>query len=271
MILLPFPSGKERSEAVSVCRARAHTGGSRAAESAGSAGHMGAEMGGRPCGERRRAKSQLSCGLRLSRGRAGRREGAFAGILFHLNHLFLVLHPSLSFSSEVCWGDGEVLLFDRVALEIVTQLKLNFRPDWEFEVISQIKLLQSACKSYFLTPNHKFIQWFRKQEHLTEEESYRLSQEIEAAAKIRPAPPKRQQSVVERLSLLLMGSEAVTHSMAAKEHPDFRPRGSSGESDDSARISASEVSHFEAEEAGLQHSQGHSLDELHKQEPAEGI
>lgn len=40
----------------------------------------------------------------------------------------------------------------------------------EFEVIAQIKLLQSACNSYCMTPEPKFIQWFQRQQLLTEEE-----------------------------------------------------------------------------------------------------
>ncbi|XP_008591058.1 PREDICTED: ral guanine nucleotide dissociation stimulator-like 1 isoform X3 [Galeopterus variegatus] len=40
----------------------------------------------------------------------------------------------------------------------------------EFEVIAQIKLLQSACNSYCMTPDQKFIQWFQRQQLLTEEE-----------------------------------------------------------------------------------------------------
>lgn len=40
----------------------------------------------------------------------------------------------------------------------------------EFEVIAQIKLLQSACNSYCMTPDPKFIQWFQRQQLLTEEE-----------------------------------------------------------------------------------------------------
>ncbi|XP_074669738.1 ral guanine nucleotide dissociation stimulator-like 1 [Strix aluco] len=70
----------------------------------------------------------------------------------------------------------------------------------EFEVIAQIMLLQSTCDSYCLTPDPKFIQWFRKQEHLTEEESYSLSREIEAAADTSTTLPKSWKSVVKRLS-----------------------------------------------------------------------
>lgn len=40
----------------------------------------------------------------------------------------------------------------------------------EFEVIAQIKLLQSACNSYCLTPERLFLRWFKNQSPLSEEE-----------------------------------------------------------------------------------------------------
>uniref|UniRef100_F1N644 Ral guanine nucleotide dissociation stimulator like 1 n=1 Tax=Bos taurus TaxID=9913 RepID=F1N644_BOVIN len=71
----------------------------------------------------------------------------------------------------------------------------------EFEVIAQIKLLQSACNSYCMSPDPKFIQWFQRQQLLTEEESYALSCEIEAAADASATSPKPRKSMVKRLSL----------------------------------------------------------------------
>ncbi|XP_078082414.1 ral guanine nucleotide dissociation stimulator-like isoform X1 [Mustelus asterias] len=52
----------------------------------------------------------------------------------------------------------------------------------EFEVIAQIKLLQSACNNYSFTPEHRFVEWFRSVGRLTEAESYNLSCEIEPLA-----------------------------------------------------------------------------------------
>lgn len=40
----------------------------------------------------------------------------------------------------------------------------------EFEVIAQIKLLQSACNSYCLTAEPLFLRWFKNQSPLSEEE-----------------------------------------------------------------------------------------------------
>lgn len=40
----------------------------------------------------------------------------------------------------------------------------------EFEVIAQIKLLQSACNNYSLEPEQHFGAWFRAMERLSETE-----------------------------------------------------------------------------------------------------
>nr|XP_020650554.1 ral guanine nucleotide dissociation stimulator isoform X2 [Pogona vitticeps] len=49
----------------------------------------------------------------------------------------------------------------------------------EFEVIAQIKLLQSACNNYSFTQEDRFVAWFHSVERLSEVESYGLSCEIE--------------------------------------------------------------------------------------------
>ncbi|XP_062816772.1 ral guanine nucleotide dissociation stimulator isoform X3 [Anolis carolinensis] len=49
----------------------------------------------------------------------------------------------------------------------------------EFEVIAQIKLLQSACNNYNFTREDRFVAWFHSVERLSEAESYSLSCEIE--------------------------------------------------------------------------------------------
>ncbi|XP_053183364.1 ral guanine nucleotide dissociation stimulator-like 2 isoform X1 [Scomber japonicus] len=50
----------------------------------------------------------------------------------------------------------------------------------EFEVLAQIRLLQSSCKNCVFTSDEAFEQWYHSVPSLTEEESYRLSNEIEA-------------------------------------------------------------------------------------------
>ncbi|XP_052521643.1 ral guanine nucleotide dissociation stimulator-like 1 isoform X1 [Tympanuchus pallidicinctus] len=118
----------------------------------------------------------------------------------------------------------------------------------EFEVIAQIKLLQSACNSYCMTPDQKFIQWFRRQQLLSEEESYSLSCEIETAVDTSTTSPKPRKSMVKRLSLLFLGSEVITNSTPTKEQPKSTPSGSSGESMDSVSVSSCESNHSESEE-----------------------
>ncbi|XP_062063272.1 ral guanine nucleotide dissociation stimulator [Lepus europaeus] len=49
----------------------------------------------------------------------------------------------------------------------------------EFEVIAQIKLLQSACNNYSIAPEERFRAWFRTVARLSEAESYNLSCELE--------------------------------------------------------------------------------------------
>nr|XP_008122689.1 PREDICTED: ral guanine nucleotide dissociation stimulator-like 1 [Anolis carolinensis] len=106
----------------------------------------------------------------------------------------------------------------------------------EFEVIAQIKLLQSSCNSYCMTSDRRFIQWFRKQPELTEEESYALACEIEAAADTTTTSPNSRKSMVKRLSLLFQGSDVISNTMPTKEQPS----GSSGESMASDSVSPCE-------------------------------
>ncbi|MGH0174118.1 UNVERIFIED_CONTAM: hypothetical protein FKN15_066326 [Acipenser sinensis] len=119
----------------------------------------------------------------------------------------------------------------------------------EFEVIAQIKLLQSACNSYCLSADQAFLRWFRSQQHLTDEESYTLSCEIEGVADSSPTSPKPRKSMVKRLSLLFLGTDAVASSTPVKESPKSPPSGSSGESMDSVSVSSSDSSPSELEVA----------------------
>ncbi|NXU55828.1 RGL1 protein, partial [Turnix velox] len=118
----------------------------------------------------------------------------------------------------------------------------------EFEVIAQIKLLQSACNSYCMMPDQKFILWFKRQQHLSEEQSYSLSREVEAAAETSATSPKSRKSMVKRISLLFLGPEVINQSTPIKEQPKSIPGGSSGESTDSASVSSCEFNHSESED-----------------------
>ncbi|XP_055963965.1 ral guanine nucleotide dissociation stimulator-like 1 isoform X2 [Sorex fumeus] len=121
----------------------------------------------------------------------------------------------------------------------------------EFEVIAQIKLLQSACNSYCMAPDPRFLHWFHRQQLLTEEESYTLSCEIEAAADASTTSPKPRKSMVKRLSLLFLGSDLLAGSTPGKEPPKSAASGSSGESMDSVSVSSCESNPSEPEEGSF--------------------
>ncbi|XP_009461821.1 PREDICTED: ral guanine nucleotide dissociation stimulator-like 1 isoform X1 [Nipponia nippon] len=143
----------------------------------------------------------------------------------------------------------DLIMLDTALQDYIEGGLINFeKRRREFEVIAQIKLLQSACNSYCMTPDQKFIQWFRTQQHLTEEESYSLSREVEAAADTSTTSPKSRKSMVKRFSLLFLGSEVIAHSTPIKEQPKSAPGGSSGESTDSASVSSCEFNHSESED-----------------------
>ncbi|XP_034002559.1 LOW QUALITY PROTEIN: ral guanine nucleotide dissociation stimulator-like 1 [Trematomus bernacchii] len=112
----------------------------------------------------------------------------------------------------------------------------------EFEVIAQIKLLQSACNSYCLTPEKTFLRWFKSQVLLSEEESYSLSCAIEGLGDSSPTFPKPRKSMVKRLSLLFLGTDNSSASSPVRETPRSPPTGSSGESMDSVSVSSSDSS-----------------------------
>ncbi|XP_077430793.1 ral guanine nucleotide dissociation stimulator-like 2 isoform X6 [Vanacampus margaritifer] len=54
----------------------------------------------------------------------------------------------------------------------------------EFEVLAQIRLLQSSCKNCLLAPDEAFLRWYRSVPALTDEQSYRLSNEMEAPCEV---------------------------------------------------------------------------------------
>ncbi|XP_055498397.1 ral guanine nucleotide dissociation stimulator-like 1 isoform X4 [Leucoraja erinacea] len=112
----------------------------------------------------------------------------------------------------------------------------------EFEVLAQIKLLQSACNTYCISPIQRFLKWFRTQQYLTDGESYNVSCEIEPTTDTSPTSPKPRKSMVKRLSLLFLGSEVITSSTPTKscEQPKSPPSGSSGESMDSVGVASSD-------------------------------
>ncbi|XP_062371590.1 ral guanine nucleotide dissociation stimulator-like 1 isoform X1 [Sardina pilchardus] len=132
----------------------------------------------------------------------------------------------------------------------------------EFEVIAQIKLLQSACNSYCLNSNQAFLHWFSSQPQLTEEESYGLSCEIEGLGDSSPTSPKPRKSMVKRLSLLFLGTDTTTSNSPVRETPRSPPTGSSGESMDSVSVSSSDSSPSDSEGMTPTHSSDTQLKKL---------
>uniref|UniRef100_A0A8C2CPH2 Ral guanine nucleotide dissociation stimulator-like 1 n=1 Tax=Cyprinus carpio TaxID=7962 RepID=A0A8C2CPH2_CYPCA len=124
----------------------------------------------------------------------------------------------------------------------------------EFEVIAQIKLLQSACNSYCLTSDPAFLRWFKSQPQYSEEESYALSCVVEGLGDNSPTSPKPRKSMVKRLSLLFLGPDVSNASSPVRESPRSPPTGSSGESMDSVSVSSSDSSPSESEGMTPTHS-----------------
>ncbi|XP_035270033.1 ral guanine nucleotide dissociation stimulator-like 1 isoform X2 [Anguilla anguilla] len=135
----------------------------------------------------------------------------------------------------------DLTMLDTALPDLVEGGLINFeKRRREFEVIAQIKLLQSACNSYCLTPDPAFLRWFHSQPQHSEEESYALSCEIEGVGDSSPTSPKPRKSMVKRLSLLFLGAEATAASSPVRESPRSPPAGSSGESMDSVSVSSSD-------------------------------
>ncbi|XP_077439187.1 ral guanine nucleotide dissociation stimulator-like 1 isoform X1 [Vanacampus margaritifer] len=137
----------------------------------------------------------------------------------------------------------DLTMLDTALPDLVEGGLINFeKRRREFEVIAQIKLLQSACNSYCLTPDQLFLRWFKSQTQLSEEESYALSCGIEGLGESSPTSPKPRKSMVKRLSLLFLGADSSTSSSPVRETPRSPPTGSSGESMDSVSVSSSDSS-----------------------------
>ncbi|KAG9343140.1 hypothetical protein JZ751_014112 [Albula glossodonta] len=155
----------------------------------------------------------------------------------------------------------DLTMLDTALPDLVEGGLINFeKRRREFEVIAQIKLLQSACNSYCLTPDPAFLRWFNSQPQHSEEESYMLSCEIEAVGESTPTSPKACQSMVKRLSLLFLGADSAAASSPVKDNPRLPPAGSSGESMDSVSVSSTDSGPSDYEI----HTPTHTADAIHK-------
>uniref|UniRef100_A0AAX7URG4 Ral guanine nucleotide dissociation stimulator-like 1 n=1 Tax=Astatotilapia calliptera TaxID=8154 RepID=A0AAX7URG4_ASTCA len=105
----------------------------------------------------------------------------------------------------------DLTMLDTALPDLVEGGLINFeKRRREFEVIAQIKLLQSACNSYCLTADPAFLRWFKGQPQLSEEER------------------------------LFLGTDSNSASSPVRETPRSPPTGSSGESMDSVSVSSSD-------------------------------
>ncbi|KAF7695614.1 ral guanine nucleotide dissociation stimulator-like 1 isoform X1 [Silurus meridionalis] len=145
----------------------------------------------------------------------------------------------------------DLTMLDTALPDLVEGGLINFdKRRREFEVIAQIKLLQSACNSYCLSPDPTFLRWFKNQPQHTEEESYGLSCEIEGLGDSSPTSPKSRTSMVKRLSLLFLGMDSMSSTATnspVRETPRSPPAGSSGESMDSVSVSSSDSAPSDSE------------------------
>ncbi|XP_074552960.1 ral guanine nucleotide dissociation stimulator-like 1 isoform X2 [Halichoeres trimaculatus] len=77
----------------------------------------------------------------------------------------------------------------------------------EFEVLSQIRLLQASCSQYGL-PNHpRIAAWLQGQKLLTDQESYELSKQLEPPVDSCSPTPWSHRTLTKKLSALLTVSE----------------------------------------------------------------
>ncbi|XP_028857312.1 ral guanine nucleotide dissociation stimulator-like 1 isoform X2 [Denticeps clupeoides] len=157
----------------------------------------------------------------------------------------------------------DLTMLDTALPDLVEGGLINFeKRRREFELIAQIKLLQSACNCYCLAPVEAFLRWFRSQTQLSEEESYMLSCEVEGVGDCSPTSPKPRKSMVKRLSLLFLGTDSSTVSSPVRETPMSPPTGSSGESMDSVSVSSSDSSPSDSEVLTPMHTPSSQLTKL---------
>uniref|UniRef100_A0A4W5MR81 Ral guanine nucleotide dissociation stimulator-like 1 n=1 Tax=Hucho hucho TaxID=62062 RepID=A0A4W5MR81_9TELE len=145
----------------------------------------------------------------------------------------------------------DLTMLDTARPDLVEGGLINFeKRRREFEVIAQIKLLQSACNSYCLSADAAFLRWFKNQPQHSEEESHAMSCDIEGVEDSSPTLPKLRKSMVKRLSLLFQGADSAG-TFPVRETPRSPPTGSSGESIDSVSVSSSDSSPSDSEGLGM--------------------
>uniref|UniRef100_A0A673W877 Ral guanine nucleotide dissociation stimulator-like 1 n=1 Tax=Salmo trutta TaxID=8032 RepID=A0A673W877_SALTR len=132
----------------------------------------------------------------------------------------------------------DLTMLDTARSDLVEGGLINFeKRRREFEVIAQIKLLQSACNSYCLSADDAFLRWFKNQPQHSEEESY-----ISVMLDLSDHFPS--------VTRLFQGADSAG-CYPVRETPRSPPTGSSGESMDSVSVSSSDSSPSDSEGLGM--------------------
>lgn len=127
----------------------------------------------------------------------------------------------------------------------------------EFEVIAQIKLLQSACNNYSIVPEEHFGAWFRAMGRLSEAESYNLSCELEPPSESasNTLRSKKSTAIVKRWSDRQAPSTELSTSSSAhsKSCDQLRcsPYLSSGDITDALSVHSAGSSSSDVEETNM--------------------
>ncbi|XP_039620242.1 ral guanine nucleotide dissociation stimulator-like isoform X2 [Polypterus senegalus] len=133
----------------------------------------------------------------------------------------------------------------------------------EFEVIAQIKLLQSACNNYNFTQNSQFVDWFLGVDRLSEAESYSQSCEIEPLSESasNTLKTKKNTGIIKRWSDRQPATSDPSCSSAGSSHsksfdqlrygPYLGGGGGSGDGADSVSVTSAGSSSSDVEEINI--------------------
>ncbi|CAN0248152.1 unnamed protein product [Lampetra planeri] len=124
----------------------------------------------------------------------------------------------------------------------------------EFEIMAQIKLLQSACNNYSIKAEQRFLAWFHRLHSLSEEQSYALSCELEPPGESTSSPKTTRRRVGKRISG--QAAQQQQHHRQQQQHSSTTPPTTTtqhvgGESADSVSVLSSGSSGSDMEEIYL--------------------
>ncbi|XP_029777017.1 ral guanine nucleotide dissociation stimulator isoform X1 [Suricata suricatta] len=152
----------------------------------------------------------------------------------------------------------DLVMLDTAMKDYLYGTLINFeKRRKEFEVIAQIKLLQSACNNYSITAEEHFGAWFRAMERLSETESYNLSCELEPPSELasNTLKAKKNAAIVKRWSDRQAPSTELSTSVSShsKSCDQLRcsPYLSSGDVTDSLSVHSAGSSSSDVEESSV--------------------